>query len=230
MEVIFFTALTPSLYTYKSSQPNIGNVSHPGLCSPSAWLGFWFSALAKRSEPTSAKRYPISSSLSTAAHSPYCLIFLKTKPACSCHYAVHELLLAPKRYSMNPNSPAFRMWTLHNRLLPTLSPASPTPSSLLLSYNPRHSSAQESAECFCKQNLLRTHHTLSYFRVMPPYTWEKPPHLRGRFILILSLKSPFPHTCATKCRRFIPGLFAFVSANLSKEDSLNPTALPAYPP
>lgn len=38
------------------------------------------------------------------------------------------------------------------------------------------------------------------------------------------------HTCATKCRRFIPGLFALVSANLSKEDSLNPTALPAYPP
>lgn len=133
MEVTFFIALTPSLYTYKSSQPNIGNVSHPGLCSPSTWLGLWFSALAKRSEPTSAKRCPISSSLSTAAHSPYCLIFLKTKPTCSCHYAMHELLLAPKRYSMNPNSPAFRMWNLHNRLLPTLSPASPPPP---LSYCP----------------------------------------------------------------------------------------------
>lgn len=32
---------------------------------------------------------------------------------------------------------------------------------------------------------------------------------------------------ATKCSRFIPGLFAFVSAKERRDDSLKPTALPA---
>src|SRR4029434_4824158 len=37
-------------------------------------------------------------------------------------------------------------------------------------------------------------------------------------------------TRATKCRRFMPGLLALVSARESSEESLKPTAVPAYTP
>ncbi len=38
---------------------------------------------------------------------------------------------------------------------------------------------------------------------------------------------PVTLTMATKWRRFMPGLLALVSANLSKEEILNPAAFPA---
>lgn len=134
---------------------------------------------------------------------------------------------------MNPDSSVFRMWILPNQASPTLTPASPQPLYFPPSLHPQAlgSSAQEVAGCFCKENLHGAHLVLSCLCGMPPNTWGKTPQRGLTLILSLSLSEfPLPHTCATKCRRFIPGLFAFVSANLSKEDSLNPTALPAYPP